>query len=194
MSDTLDRVPCILWIEFDDPTVGKEKRTKYKYRNLRDRTIQRNWTPIGLETRRFQRGKSVSCYKILRKQIHFIVAEVITIHKSQGDTYECVVVHIEQRMSRNALYTALSRSKSTSGLYIVGILKLINKLSEKDPVYMELKRLREHCTIVWSIPTISPKIYIHNVRSLNKHWEDLIVAPVILQTSVNLTGDSDLIH
>ena len=64
-SDTLERVPCILWIEFDDPTVGKEKRAESKYRYLRNKTIQRNWTPIGLETRRFQRGKGVSCYKIV---------------------------------------------------------------------------------------------------------------------------------
>ena len=54
-SDTLERVPCILWIEFDDPTVGKDKRAKSQHRYLRDSTIQRNWTPIGLETRRFQR-------------------------------------------------------------------------------------------------------------------------------------------
>ena len=52
-SDTLKRVPCIIWLEFDDPTVGKDKRAKSKYRYLRDKTIQGNWTPIGLETRRF---------------------------------------------------------------------------------------------------------------------------------------------
>ena len=183
-SDTLERVPCILWIQFDDPTVGKEKRAESKYRYLRNKTIQRNWTPIGLETRRFQRGKGVSCYKIVRKQFPFIVAEALTIRKSQGDTYECVVVRIELRMSRNALYTALSRSKSASGLYIVGNLKLTNKLSEKDPVYMELKRLKEHCAIMWSIPLISQDIYVHNVRSLNKHWEDLSVNPLIVQSQV----------
>ena len=182
--NTLERVPCILWIEFDDPTVGKEKRAESKYRYLRNKTIQSNWTPIGLETRRFQRGKGVSCYNIVRKQFPFIVAEALTIHKSQGDTYECVVVHIEMRMTRNALYTALSRAKSASGLYIVGNLKLTNKLSEKDPVYMELKRLKEHCAIIWSIPLISPDIYVHNVRSLNKHWEDFSVDPLIAQSQV----------
>ena len=31
-SDTLERVPCILWIEFDDPTVGKDKRAKSQHR------------------------------------------------------------------------------------------------------------------------------------------------------------------
>ena len=149
-SGSLKRVPCILWMEFDDPTVGKDKRAKSQHRYLRDSTIQRNWTPIGLETRRFQRGKGVSSYKIVRKQFPFIEAEALTIHKSQGDTYECVALHIELRMPRNALYTALSRAKSASGLFVVGNLKLTYKLSEKDPVYMELKLLKEHCNIMWS--------------------------------------------
>ena len=87
-------------------------------------------------------------------------------------------------MPRNALYTALSRAKSASGLFIKGNLKLTNKLSEKDQVHTELKRLREHCAILWSIPLISPDIYVHNVRSLNKHWEDLIVDPLIVQSQV----------
>ena len=49
---------------------------------------------------------------------------------------------------------------------------------------MELKRLKEHCAIMWSIPLISPDIYVHNVRSLNKHWEDLSVDPLIVQSQV----------
>ena len=129
--DTQARVPCILWIEFDDPTVGTEKRANSKARYLRDNTILKTLTPIGLETRRFQRGKGVSCHRIVRKQFPFIVAEALTNHKSQRDTYECVVVHIEPRLPRNALYTALSRAKTASGLFIVGNLKLTNKISEK---------------------------------------------------------------
>ena len=71
-----------------------------------DESIMNTWTPFQLEKRRFQRGKGTSCYKIVRKQFPFIPAEAITIHKSQGDTYECVVVHIELYMTRNALYTS----------------------------------------------------------------------------------------
>ena len=59
-TGSLARLPCILWMEFDDPTVGKDKRAKSQHRYLRDSAIQRTWTPIGLETRRFQRGKGVS--------------------------------------------------------------------------------------------------------------------------------------
>ena len=86
----------------------------------------------------------MSSYKIVRKQFPFIVAEALTNHKRQGDTYLCVVVHIEARLSRNALYTALSRAKSAAGLFIVGSLGLSIKLSEKDQVFLELKRLKEH--------------------------------------------------
>ena len=37
---------------------------------------------------------------------------------------------------------------------------------------------------MWSIPLISPDIYVHNVRSLNKHWEDLTVDPLLVQSKV----------
>ena len=65
----------------------------------------------------------MSCYRIVRKQFPSIVGEALTNHKSQGDTYECVVVHIEPRLPRNALYTVLSRANTTSSLFIVGNLK-----------------------------------------------------------------------
>ena len=183
-SDTQERVPVVLWIEFDDPTVGKEKRVKSKARYLRDDTVLKTWTPIGLETKRFKRGRGVSCYRVVRKQFPFIVAEALTNHKSQGDSYECVVVHIERSLPRNALYTALSRAKTASGLFIVGNLKLTNKLSDKDPVFRELKRLREHCSIIWSIPLTSPTVYVHNVRSLNKHFGDILADPLTLESEI----------
>ena len=127
-SSSLERVPCIHWMEFDDPTVGKDKQAKTQHRYLRDSTIQRNWTPIGLETQRFQRGKGVSSCRIVRKQFPFILAEALTFHKSQGNTFECLVLHIELRMPRHALYTAHSGDKSASGLFVVGNLKVINEL------------------------------------------------------------------
>ena len=87
-------------------------------------------------------------------------------------------------MPRNFLYTALSRAKSASGLYILGHLKLNYKFSDKDTILQELKRLEENCSIIWSIPLTSTDIYLHNVSSLNKHYEDLICDPVILQSKI----------
>ena len=126
----------------------------------------------------------MSCYRVVRKQFPFIVAEALTNHKSQGDSYECVVVHIERSLPRNALYTALSRAKTASGLFIVGNLKLTNKLSDKDPVFRELKRLREHCSIIWSIPLTSSTVYVHNVRSLDKHFGDILADPLTLESEI----------
>ena len=117
------------------------------------------YTPIRLETIRLQRGKGVSCYRIAWRQFPFIVAEVLTNHKSQCDTYECVVDHIEPSLPRNGLYTGLSGAKTASGVLIAGNLKVNNKQFNKDPVYLELKRLREHCSIVCSIPSVSPSIH-----------------------------------
>ena len=37
---------------------------------------------------------------------------------------------------------------------------------------------------MWSIPLTSPDIYVHNVRSLNKHCGDLTVNPLILQSQI----------
>ena len=122
----------------------------------------------------------MSCYRIVRKQFPFVVAEALTNHKNQGDTYECVVVHIERSLPRNALYTALSRAKTASGLFIVGNLKLTNRISEKDPVFQEIKRSNEHCNFLWSIKLTSPTVYVQNIRSLNKHCVDLICDPLIL--------------
>ena len=93
-------------------------------------------------------------------------------------------MHIEPRLPRNALYTALSRAKTASGLFIVGNLKLTNEISEKDQVLRELKRLKQHCSIIWSILLTSPTVYIHNVRTLSIHWEALIVDPVIFHSKV----------
>ena len=92
-GDTQARAPCILWTEFDDLIVGTEKCANYKARYLRDNTILKTWTPIGLETRRFQKWKGVSCYRIVRKQFSFIVAEGLTNHKSQGDTTMAYYIH-----------------------------------------------------------------------------------------------------
>ena len=79
----------------------------------------------------------------------------------------------------------MSRAKTAAGLYIVGNLKLPGKLLlERDPVFRELKRLRENCAITWSIPTISPDICVLNIRSLNKHLKDIACDPILYQSSM----------
>ena len=93
-----------------------------------------------------------------------------------------------------ALYTALSRAKSESVLFVVGNLNLTNKLSEKDSFHLELKRFREHCAIMWCIPLISTDIYVQcsfikqTLGRLDRRSTHSTIP------SVNLVGDDDFIN
>ena len=87
-------------------------------------------------------------------------------------------------MPRNALYIALRRAKTVSGIFIVGNLKLSNKISEKDPVFQELKQLRQMCCIIWSIQLTSSTIYFLIIISLQKHCEDLVSDSLIVHSEI----------
>ncbi|MBQ0066763.1 MAG: AAA family ATPase [Phascolarctobacterium sp.] len=56
------------------------------------------------------------------EQIPLKIAYAITIHKSQGQTYDKVTIH-PNCFAAGQLYVALSRCKTRSGIYIDGILK-----------------------------------------------------------------------
>ena len=40
------------------------------------------------------------------------------------------------------------------------------------------------CSIIWSIKLTSPTIYFHNIRSLQKHCEDLVSDSLIVQSEI----------
>ena len=61
---------------------------------------------------------------------------------------------------------------------------MTNKISENDPVFRELKRLKEHCRIIWSILLTSPTVYVQTICSLNKHRADVICDPLILHSEI----------
>jgi ATP-dependent exoDNAse (exonuclease V) alpha subunit len=56
--------------------------------------------------------------QIVRNQFPLIVAESITIHKSQGSTYKNDAVDLT-RCDRQLTYVALSRATTLNGLYII---------------------------------------------------------------------------
>ncbi|CAD6226277.1 GSCOCG00011864001-RA-CDS, partial [Cotesia congregata] len=56
---------------------------------------------------------------IIREQFPLVPAEAITIHKSQGGTYNTVVIHLVKGMKKNELYVAFSRCTMLNGLFIV---------------------------------------------------------------------------
>ena len=138
--------PLRVWVHFDDDSVGSRKRMNNKnvQRNL---AIPETWTPIEPISRVARRRQGGGSLQILRKQFPLVPAQAITIHKSQGDTYSEVAVHLTKHIKRASLYVALSRAKAAQGLYLIGELRLPGPPKASDKVPGEMDRLRRQCQI-----------------------------------------------
>ena len=173
------RIAVRLWILFEDENIGKNTREKWSNFSKKY-DIDSKFTPLEMVTRSIQIGKKSSQLKVIRKQFPVVPSAAITIHKSQGDTYNCVTVHFEKRaISRRMLYVALSRAKSADGLYIIADkFKEPPNSSPNDPIIIEMKRMRENffLKIDETLPTNclgNISILFHNVQSLNKHEKQI---------------------
>ncbi|CAD6218940.1 GSCOCG00011492001-RA-CDS, partial [Cotesia congregata] len=122
-----------LWLDFSDEQVGKKRRKEIKKDN------QLNWTVIDRISKNIQPLKTL--INIIRKQFPIIPAEAITIYKSQGGTYNKIVVHLINGMKKNELYVAFSRCTKLDGLYLVGNLKIPSTQNSNDKIQMEIKRI-----------------------------------------------------
>jgi hypothetical protein len=77
-----------LWLEFDLRRVGAKARIKARpYVICKGDILKRDWTPIGQHSVRIglSRGKTIKCRRI---QFPIVSACAITIHKSQGGTFQ----------------------------------------------------------------------------------------------------------
>ena len=104
----------LLWFDFERVDIGQIARQKF---NESDVTL----TPTERQTKSFFIKVERQLHSVLRSQFPIRPSEAITIHKSQGQTYDHVVIHLSSRMTITFYYTALSRAKSSNGLYLIGI-------------------------------------------------------------------------
>ena len=138
-----------LRFQFHEPSVGSKTRFKRRH------SENENWTPIRkiLKTFQYKRNDSL---KIDRSQFPVVPAKAITIHKSQGATYDNVVIHITPRMERPALYVACSSATKASGLFLKGNFKPPKPLDKSDKVYKEIQLQK------------SKKLFSHYNHMINK--------------------------
>lgn len=114
-------------VDIDDTSVLVE------FDNGRTEVIERHqWAINGYEVRLDEKGKKkVSLVTIANfEQIPLKPAFAITIHKSQGQTYEKAVIH-PSCWERGQLYVALSRVSSAEGLYLSSKIKEIYLLADQ---------------------------------------------------------------
>jgi hypothetical protein len=84
-------VAGVIWLLFDGPKVGVEARIDN--RHLYQRNIETTWTPIQPVARQFEMGRGQAA-EVLRKQFPIKHAAAKTIHGSQGDSVDKVVVEL----------------------------------------------------------------------------------------------------
>ncbi|XP_072142204.1 uncharacterized protein [Dermacentor andersoni] len=116
--DTDDN-PLRLWIEF--PTgVGAAALLKGRRYRANDPDICSNWVPIELITIGCHlKGHGLGHITVRRKQFPVVQASAITIHKSQGGTYDKVVVDYSKSHNQKLVYVAHSRVTTIDGLYLM---------------------------------------------------------------------------
>ena len=147
-SDT-QRKPLRIWLELEDERSGRKQRIKYK-KVAEQKGYPANWTPIETKSVSFNAIRN-SRLSIERTQFPVVVAEAITIHKSQGATFSNVMVDLSKGKvpNRSSLYVACSRATSASGLFIIKQTQLTGTppLGPSEPITVELNRL-DTCRLI----------------------------------------------
>lgn len=134
--------PSIVWVKFNDDKIGSNTRTKYSH--LYGKNVRKSWTPVFDIKRSF-----VYRYKTYQRiQFPIRPAAAKTIHKSQGDTLDEVVVGLNSKCKAkipHIHYVALSRVRSLSGLHILDFDK--SKITVSESVNEELRRMRRDAVL-----------------------------------------------
>ena len=164
-------VPTTLWLDFENENIGISTRAKYNCSHQELTPI----FPIGKDIIRKVDRKS---HTVVRFQFPLVPSEAITIHKSQGQTYEEVVVHLGRGMDINSYYTALSRAKKSSGLYLIGDFKPPVKPSSLNQlVFDEMNRLKTERPVFatnFEIPQNKISVFYQNYPTLHKNIPNII--------------------
>jgi len=105
----------VVWMLFDDQHVGTHTRADSRALYTADTDPQ--WTPVTPLCRQFQVGRSHSNQQFPLRQ-----SAAKTIHRSQGDTLDQVIVDFTLcRRKAHTHYVALSRVRTLDGLFILNL-------------------------------------------------------------------------
>lgn len=167
--------PEILFLEFPKD-VGGEAKAEINHTMANEKGFCNDWVPIRKVTN--ETSSDSSNVRVFRHQFPLVPAEAMTIHKSQGQTYDSVCVNLlSSRATRQLWYVALSRVTKLSNLYIIGKFKPPNAPKAEDPVQTELNELktRKQLTICFNTMECLSGIAIgyHNVRSFLKYQQHI---------------------
>ena len=166
-----NNTPLLLWFDFERQDIGIKARNSYKNSN-------QCLTPIERVSKSFYLKFDRQLYNIYRSQFPIRPSEAITIHKSQGQTYDQVVIHLTSRMTIGFYYTGLSRSKTSNGLFLVGDFKPpVSPSFGNEIVINEMNRMINESPVSFVTQFVRPlnkiSFFYQNFPYLNLHIEDI---------------------
>lgn len=107
-----------VWLEFpDSPKTGQKTRRKAAA-FIQANNISHTAVPIARRTSTIYMNNNKTIF-VKRNHLPSVSACAITIHKSQGGTFNQIVYEYEKTHSQQLLYVPLFRVTSIQGLYIV---------------------------------------------------------------------------
>ena len=173
-STSNDFKPKYILVKFDDESVGKRCRQLNK-KILPDKTS----TPIGMHEVHVRLGKH-NKISTKRKQFPLALAWAVTIHKEQGKTETAVVLSCKGSFKAGQLYTAISRTTSMAGLYILDKIDP-TKIKVNKSSLTEIDRMKKYAKFAPSVPVsvsgnsdLYFKISFLNAQSLHAHQQCLL--------------------
>ena len=169
---TTNSVPELLWFDFERVDIGQVARKRFK-------SFDPTLTPIERQSKTFFYKFDRNLISVTRNQFPIRPSEAITIHKSQGQTYNQVVVHLTNRMSITFYYTALSRAKKSSGLYLIGDFDPPVTPAPGNLIVMgEMVRMANESSVNFKTQFLRPSnkkmVFFQNYPYLHNHIQDLI--------------------
>lgn len=179
--------PTILWFDFPEEHVGQKQRRIYRHCYTDD--ISRGWTPIILICRKFNIGKQY--VEISRTQFPVKQSSAKTIHKSQGSTYDEIIVNVPGPYYSfvRHMYVALSRVRSLDGLHLVRFnaksIKTDSRVTEENQDGLATRYVNIGEDIV-SKHVGSLLMHFQNCQSLVPHFDN--IKKLILNHKYNIVA------
>ncbi|CAB4019161.1 Hypothetical predicted protein [Paramuricea clavata] len=187
-----DKPSGVIWVQFDHSDVGE--KTRHENRNLYVQGIDSTWTPIKPITTQFGIGRNQTA-QVVRKQFPLRPAAAKTIHRSQGDTEQNIVVNFTTRRAIPHIhYVGLSRVTTIEGLFITDLCE--EKIAVNPHVAAEMEMLRKEralklsVTPIYQINQVSFKLCYLNTRSLHKHIDDVRHELNFTNTDINIFSET----
>ncbi|XP_065077679.1 uncharacterized protein LOC135700938 [Ochlerotatus camptorhynchus] len=191
-----------LWLKFDSVAIGAALRIKSRPTVYSKPGILRpDWTPISRRSANIKLSGSIKCKRI---QFPVVSASALTVHKSQGGTFNEIVYGYDKSQDQQLVYVGLSRVKSLEGLYLTNsanVCKFHHAKGSKAPKMVELRsetqRLVNHRLqtlgdeIMGAIEACGNACTLMsvNVQSLQAHSLDIATDRIL--TSVELLALSE---